>query len=160
MSIIIINSFENKDLYPDKREEILLFKTFNISGGFCIPDLKPKMLEIITIHVKPSIVTQQVIKRKQPIKGSSLEGQKLTNCKLLVLGDMLYHIKYIGSEQNQAIKTVQTTIPFCNYIALPDYINLQTLIVARIEVEDSYIDNFDGRYAYVSASIMLIADMN
>ena len=140
--------------------EIGYFKLLNIYGGLCVPNHKPNIAEILNIEATAEILEKKLIKTTYPpIIGISLEGQMRTNYKLVVDGDIYYNVKYLPTNKKQGIHSLQITIPFCNYITLPEHINYQSMVEASIVIEDIYIDNFDERYSYINVTLMLIADI-
>ena len=91
--------------------------------------------------------------------GISLEGQIRTKHKLIIIGDIHYNIKYIPTNTRQGIHNIEVTIPFCDYVALPNKINSQSIIQPNVDIQDVYIDNFNDRYCYINVVVMFRADI-
>ena len=141
-----------------KNKDIKCFKTVNKSGGFCVPFSKPNIGEIIRISSNADVSWHKILKTE--IRGTSLEGQRLTKAKLIVMGEIQYDIKYLADGTCQNLNTVQITVPFSSYLSLADNANLRSMINVSVEIEDVYIDKFDGRYGYTNMTMLIIVDID
>ena len=83
----------------------------------------------------------------------------MTECKLIVMGEIEYDLKYLSNDKSQSLNSVQINIPFSSYISLKNTIYNTSLVKVNTETEDVYIDNFDGRYCYTNITMMIYADV-
>ena len=140
--------------------EARCFKVLNIYGGGCVPLYKPNIEEIIKIDATVKISKKTLITISNPCAiGVSLEGQIRTNHKLILEGDINYNIKYSTETIQQGIHNIQVSIPFCNYIALPNKMNSQSFIHPNVIVQDVYLENLHNRYFYINVILMLLVDI-
>ena len=136
------------------------FKIGNIYGGICVPTYKPNIEEILRTEVKAEILKKKIVTiGDERTLGISLEGQIRRKHKLIIIGDIQYNIKYIATNTEQGIYNIQVTIPFSEYIALPNIITLQTYIQPNVIIEDVYIEKIGERHCYISVVIMYIAEV-
>lgn len=69
-------------------------------------------------------------------KGVSLEGVKLTGNSLMILGDFIIKVQYIGSTSNKKIYTIEKKLPFSGLVTLPDIITGNEYFEATVVIED------------------------
>lgn len=132
------------------------FKQINKDFTFCIPVQKPNIEQMVKVWVKPNIVEQKIV--ITPV-GTSLEGQRITGYKVMVMGDIVYKVEYVALEECQSLHTAHITIPFCGYIVLPEEFNPNSIVVTSVGVEDIHSELVDTRCIYNNITMMLIADL-
>ncbi|MEF9958945.1 MAG: DUF3794 domain-containing protein [Niameybacter sp.] len=132
------------------------FKQINRDFTFCVSMQKPDIEQIVKVWVKPDIVQQKIV--VTPI-GTSLEGQRVTGYKVMVMGDIMYKVEYVVLEASQSLHTAHVTIPFCGDIVLPEEFNTNSIVITSVSVEDIYSEPMDTRCIYNNITMMLIADL-
>lgn len=142
------------DQYKGKTKN---FKQINKSSILEISKENLYIEQLFRTTAEAKIVYCKIV--KTPI-GESLEGQKLTGYKLLIVGDIKIKIQYVANEAIQGVYTVSKTIPFCDYIVLPKKFNQNTLIRPSIVIEDIYSEKIDMTNIYNNITMMLIAEIN
>lgn len=132
------------------------FKQINRDFTFCVPMQKPDIEQIVKVWVKPCILQQKVV--VTPV-GTSLEGQRITGHKVMIMGDITYKVEYVALDECQSLHTAHANIPFCGYIVLPEEFNTNSIVITSVAVEDIYSGLVDTRCIYNNITMMLIADL-
>lgn len=118
------------------------FTQFSLNKTLCIPIEKPDIERIVRIDTKIIIDKYEIIKTP---KGTSLEGQILTGCKLIVYGRITQLMMYVANETEQSVHSAHFEEYFCKYIVLPKNFNKFTSIKVIPSIEDISITDYDNR---------------
>ena len=132
------------------------FRQTNIDYVFCIPVQKPDIEQITKVWVEPCIKCEKLV--KTPV-GRSLEGQVVTGYKYLVEGYITLKIEYVALEACQSLHTAHTEIPFCSYVVMPKGLNVNSLLVPTVVIEDINSVQMDARCIYNNITFMTIVDI-
>lgn len=118
------------------------FTQFNFNKTLCIPIEKPDIERIVRIDTKIIIDKYQIIKTP---KGTSLEGQTLTGCKLIIHGRVKQLMMYVANETEQSVHSAHFEECFCKFIVLPNNFSKLTSIKVIPYIEDLSITDYDNR---------------
>lgn len=134
-------------------EDVTSFKQSNIDLNFIIPECKPDIEQITKVWVKVDTIHYEIV--KTPV-GTSYEGQTITGYKLLFIADVKLKVEYVADECEQSVHTAHTTIPFCEYVVMPEGYNSIAGISPSIYVEDIYASQVDCRSIYTNITLMTV----
>lgn len=132
------------------------FRQFNKEQILCIPVQKPDIEQIVKVWAKASILKHSVI--RTPV-GVSLEGQVMTGYKLFVLGEIHIKYQYVADYVEQSVHTAEGTIPFCEYVVLPENFSESQTIFPHVAIEDIFCKQLDCRCINNNFTLMLIANL-
>ncbi|WP_343338680.1 hypothetical protein TPELB_08850 [Terrisporobacter petrolearius] len=119
-----------------------IFTQFTFNKTLCIPCEKPDIEKIVRLDTKITINDYKVI--KTPV-GTSLEGQTLTGCKLIVYGTIKQLVMYVANEIDQSVYSAHFEECFCKYIVLPNNFSKLTNLKVIPYIEDVTINESDSR---------------
>jgi hypothetical protein len=119
-----------------------VFTQFNFNKTLCIPIEKPDIERIVRVDTKIIIDRYQIIKTP---KGTSLEGQILTGCKLIIHGRIKQLVMYVANEMEQSVHSAHFEECFCKFIVLPKNFSRLTSVKVVPYIEDVSITDNDTR---------------
>uniref|UniRef100_UPI00359C833E SPOCS domain-containing protein n=1 Tax=Paraclostridium bifermentans TaxID=1490 RepID=UPI00359C833E len=131
------------------------FKQTSIDFQLCVPNPKPDIEQIVRVKVDKEYIKTKIV--KTPI-GKSLEGQIVTGYKALIMADIILKITYVADKKTQSVHSFHTTLPFCEYVVLPEKFNTLGVVTPQIYIEDIYITQCDNRCLYGNITIMTVAE--
>lgn len=132
------------------------FKQTNIDNIFCLPIIKLDIERMVKVCAKANICKYKLI--NTPV-GVSLEGQKLTGYKLIIMGEIEVKYEYITLEKSQGIHTAHSSVPFCSYIVMPDKFNPRNIVYPMVLIEDIHSEQINTRCIYTNFTIRLSANI-
>lgn len=132
------------------------FKQTNVDKIFYLPIIKPDIEQIFKVWAKAYICKHKLIKTPVAI---SLEGQKLTGYKLLIMGDIDAKYEYVALDKAQSLHTAYGRIPFYSYIVMPEVFNPKAIVHPTILIEDIHSELINTRCIYINFTIMLNVDI-
>lgn len=138
----IENMIEYNGIDKNLPKNPTVFTQFNLNKTLCIPIEKPDIERIVRMDTKITIDRYQVIKTP---KGTSLEGQTLTGCKLIVQGRINQLIMYVANEREQSVHSAHFEECFCKFIVLPKNFSPLTSVKVVPYIEDVTITDNDTR---------------
>lgn len=106
--------------------------------------------------VKKTIEKTKVV--KTPV-GISMEGQKITGYKYMVMGEFKIKVLYVADKCNNSMNSFHATVPFCEYLVLPKNFNTLSILSPSIIVEDVYTKQLDNRCIFGNITFMLTAQI-
>lgn len=130
------------------------FKQFSIEEYLQIPCQKPDMESINSSFAKIEITKCSTV-RTGAI--TSIEGQTLTNYKLVVQGLLNLIIEYTACKPEQNVHSAHFSIPFSTFIILPIDFEPGINIEVNGVVEDVYAKNLDCRSLFSNTTVLLSA---
>lgn len=119
-----------------------IFTQFTFNKVLCIPNQKPDIEKIVRLDTKIIINNYTII--KTPV-ATSLEGQTLTGCKLIVYGTIKQLVMYVADESDQSVHSAHFEECFCEYIVLPKNFSKLTNLKVIPYIEDVTINENDKR---------------
>lgn len=138
-------------------KNLINFKQFHLDTILSLPQHKPDIEEILKVWIDHDIVTFESF--DTPC-GISSENQILTGKKLFLSADLNIKIEYVADNNGQSVNSIDSTIPVCEYITLPESFNECSLVFPSILIEDIYCEQQGCREIYVSIMLLAIADTN
>lgn len=136
--------------------DVEIFKQTNIDNTFYLPIQKPDIEQIVKVRGTAKIDDYKIV--KTPI-GTSLEGQKVTGFKIMACGEIVLQYDYVANEDKQSMHSVCNTIPFCDYIVMPEDFNEFLTISPLVLIEDIYSEQLDFRCIYNNITLIIIMDL-
>lgn len=130
------------------------FKQFSIEEYLQIPCQKPDIEEINFINGSVDVVKCMVI---ETTPSMSVEGQTLTNYKLIVHGILKLTIEYTACEPQQGVHSATYSVPFSSFIVLPaNFVPGSSIDIDGV-VEDVYFNVADCRRFFTNSTVLLKA---
>lgn len=132
-----------------------------------IPDCYPDIENIEKIYITVEITKSMVIETPSSIKdanGDSLidgmnnEGAIATGRKLIVSGKLCQTIVYTADVCVQSLHSVNFEYPFCEYIVLPEDVDLDQKFCVEACVEDVYAKVLTPKTIFKSVTLFLLAE--
>lgn len=121
-----------------------------------IPKFKPNVEQIDKIFAKTNVISKRIIVTPEGTK--SVEGQTLTNRKLLIDGDICLTVVYTADEPTQSVHTAHFCIPFSAYIVIEKDADLLDNYCVTTCIEDVYAKIFNCRDLFVNITLFLNAE--
>lgn len=138
----IENMIEYNGIDKNLPDNPTVFTQFNFNKVLCIPHQKPDIERIVRLDTKVIIDNYKIIKTP---KGTSLEGQTLTGCKLIVQGRIKQLVMYVANERDQSVHSTHFEECFCKFIVLPRNFSRLTSVKVIPYIEDVTITDNDER---------------
>lgn len=132
------------------------FKQLSVDKEVYIPCQKPNMEQLSKVSVDLSITNTRIIKTP---KGTSLEGVTLTGYKLIVQGDIKYRVQYVSLGPTQSVHSAHFTIPFADFIVLPENFTSSSIITTSAFLEDIFANKVSERCIYLNSIILISAEI-
>ncbi|MGL6174073.1 MAG: SPOCS domain-containing protein [Cellulosilyticaceae bacterium] len=137
-------------------DNLSYFNQINIDFRCAIPVYSPEVKQIIKVCVSSKIEEKRVIKTP---RGVSLEGQKTTGHKLMIVGNLWYRLEYVSNDAADGIYKNNAKIPFYGYVVLPEKLDGKNIRNTTALIEDIYSEKLDCREVYNNITMMLVADL-
>lgn len=129
------------------------FKSININGVYDIQNIKPNILEINRVNCEVSIRNSSII---TTIKSVSIEGQKSTGYKMVVIANIDTIMSYIAEGSLARVYSENYNSIFSTYIMLPPDFRVGSRIEVYPIVENTNFELIDNRSFFYEVSILLI----
>jgi len=135
-----ITSFEDLPTNP------LWFTQIAIPEIVEIPCVKPDIEELLSIMVEANVISVRLV--RTPVDVTSIEGQHLSGCKLVVELELNQKVKYIADEPTQSVHAAHFRNVFSSiFVVVPCNINgvpTETLLEQGKLVISPYIEDIYG----------------
>lgn len=136
--------------------DLVNFKQFTVDDVLCIGPENPDVNQLTKMWVDYEICDYELVKTP---KGTSCEGQILTGNQLFISANLKIKAEYVTDRAFNSVHFINTSIPICAYVALPEgYVDTLN-ILPSITVEDVYSELLNPRKLYINIVLMAIADI-
>lgn len=129
------------------------FKQLQVQNTFIVPEEKPDIESILCGSAYVNIKEKYIISTPKAV---SIETQRLTGKKIIIEGEIIQKIEYIGNDKTQSVHAVHFITLFSSYIILNENLDTESNIVVTPYIEDVYIKQLNTRKIF--ANIMLLLD--
>lgn len=170
------SSFNTVGVYPQNKMNSLLngrtdkeWVQFFIPEIKDIPDAKPGMEGIVSVHSCIDIISQRVIKTPVVtpttingayIPGSQIpnsEGTNLTGKKLIIEGILKQKLLYTSAAPDQAVHSASYSVPFSVFIIISEDTPMSQQFNVRPYIEDIYACKLSDRSFFKNTTIFIKA---
>lgn len=127
------------------------YKQTNLQGILCIPTCKPDMEQMVKVWGKVEVQHYEVV--ATPI-GTSMEGQQLTGCKLMIVGELKLKVQYVACDETRTVHTAHFMVPICEYIILPRSYNGQFYGRPQAFIEDIHVNAMNCRCFFYNVMVL------
>lgn len=131
-----------------------VFKQLSVMETVEIPEQKPDIEQLLQVSVAVNVFNVRVI--ETPV-GTAPDGQTLTGYKAIIEAELCQKIQYVADEPTQSVHAAHFSVPFSEFIVLPDTFVPDTQPLPKIVayIEDIYAQQIDKRKIFKNITIML-----
>lgn len=128
------------------------FKQINIDSKLTIPKSNPDIEDILNVTIIPENVNTY---RIETIPLVSIEGETLTNYKLIIDGRLNIAVEYIENTAEQSVHATEYSMPFNTFIILPQGIDPDYDANINFDVEDIFYTILNEKTIFTSAVVLV-----
>lgn len=132
------------------------YKQSNLQGILCVPVAKPDVEQVVRVWGKIDVQHYEIV--ATPV-GTSVEGQQLTGCKMMIVGELSFKVQYVACDATRTVHTAHFMVPFCDYIILPKSFNRQFYMKPQAFIEDIHINMMNCRCFFYNVMALFTAKL-
>jgi hypothetical protein len=133
-----------------------VFKQLSVMETVEIPEQKPDIEQLLQVSVAVNVFSVRVIETPIAATGAP-SGQILTGYKAIIEAELCQKIQYVANEPSQSVHAAHFSVPFSEFIVLPDTFSPDTQPLPKVVayIEDIFAQQLDERKIFKNITIML-----
>ncbi len=129
------------------------FRQIVVDGKFCLPDDKPAIEQVTDVEMRAEVNRAELIGTPT---GTSAEGTRLSGWSIVVQGQLIGRMQYIGALPKQPVITAMFAMPFLTTLVV-DPCTLPYEVDAVAHIEDISVTAVDACCIYARVALYIAA---